>query len=185
MAAVAHAHPPAATGLACAGSRLLERPFLAEAVVSLGACIPTVPFAPPGAAAVAALAPFLPATDTVLLANHGVLAWGADLEQAYLRLELVEHLARLALEAERAGGLRPLPEAALPALLEARRRAGLGAAASRPAGDAGPARVVACAPAPPGATVEILPPGAGTAGGNPVDLARIIREELLEALKRS
>jgi L-fuculose-phosphate aldolase len=124
--AVVHAHPPAATGIACAGGRQLERPFLAEAVVSLGPSIPTVPFAPPGPAACAALAPFVAANDAVLLGNHGVLAWGTDVEQAYLRLELVEHLARIALEAERAGGLRPLPDAAVAVLLDARRTAGLG-----------------------------------------------------------
>jgi L-fuculose-phosphate aldolase len=119
--AVVHAHPPAATGIACAGGRQLERPFLPEAVVSLGPSIPTVPFAPPGAAACAALAPFVAANDAVLLGNHGVLAWGTDVEQAYLRLELVEHLARIALEAERAGGLRPLPDSVVAELLGARR----------------------------------------------------------------
>ena len=126
--AVVHAPPPAATGIACAGGRQLERPFLPEAVVSLGPSIPTVPFAPPGAAACAALAPFVAANDAVLLGNHGVLAWGGNVEQAYLRLELVEHLARIALEAERAGGLRPLPDGAVAELLEARRKAGLGIA---------------------------------------------------------
>jgi L-fuculose-phosphate aldolase len=169
--AVVHAHPPAATGIACAGGRQLERPFLAEAVVSLGASIPTVPFAAPGAEACAALAPFCTGCDAVLLGNHGVLAWGVDLEQAYLRLELVEHLARIALEAERAGGIRPLPESAIAPLLQARRNAGLGGAAplQKP--------VVACAPAP-HADVPILAPGKA----KPPELADIIREELLRAL---
>ena len=177
VAAVVHAHPPCATGLACAGARLLERPFLPEAVVSLGPVIPTVPFAPPGRAACEALAPFVAGHDAVLLASHGVLAWGADLEQAYLRLELVEHLARIALEAERAGGLRPLPDAALGPLLEARRKAGLGAAAAAAPPRGAP--VVACAPAPPGSDVEVIAPGRGRA-----DLATIIREELVKALKQ-
>jgi L-fuculose-phosphate aldolase len=169
--AVVHAHPPAATGIACAGGRHLERPFIAEAVVSLGPSIPTVPFAAPGAAACAALAPFVAGNDAVLLANHGVLAWGTDLEQAYLRLELVEHLAQIALAAERAGGMKPLPESALAPLLEARRKAGLGTA------PAPPRPVVACAPSPT-ADVPIIAPG-----GAPSDLATIIREELARALK--
>lgn len=215
---VIHAHPPAATALACAGSRLLERPFMAEAVVSLGTTIPTVPFAPPGAAACAALAPYVRQHDAVLLANHGVLTWGADLEQAFLRMELVEHLARIALDAERVGGVKPIPESALGPLLEARRKAGLGAAASaayappasysapvgaistppslvsggsaRPAFEGSAAAaytrvepgkpVVACAPAPPGSDVEVIPPGGAKGGG---DLATIIREELVRALK--
>ena len=121
--AVVHAHPPTATGFAVAGVTL-DRPLLPEAVVSIGPAIPTVPFAPPGAAACAALAPFVATTDAVLLDHHGVLAWGADVEQAYLRLELVEHLARIALVAHQLGALRPLPAEALPGLLEARRKAG-------------------------------------------------------------
>ena len=43
------------------------------------------------------------------LARHGVLTWGDDLEQAFLRLELVEHLAKIA---HAAGEARPLPDAA-------------------------------------------------------------------------
>jgi L-fuculose-phosphate aldolase len=179
--AVVHAHPPGATGLACAGSTLLERPFLAEAVVSLGPTIPTVPFAAPGAAACAALAPFVLGHDAVLLGNHGALAWGADPEQAYLRLELVEHLAQIALAAERAGGPRPLPESALAPLLEARRKAGLGLAAAAPAGGAPPRQVVACAPSPT-ADVAVISPGGKAAEG---DLASIIREEIVRSLRGS
>jgi L-fuculose-phosphate aldolase len=123
--AVLHAHPPTATGFAVAGVAL-DRPLLPEAVVSLGVGIPTVPFALPGAAACEALAPFLEEHDAVLLRNHGVLSVGVDLEQAYLRMELVEHLARIALVAQQLGGCDELPAPALPALLEARRRAGLG-----------------------------------------------------------
>ena len=119
--------------LACSGSPVLERPFMAEAVVSLGQTIPTIPFALPGADAATALAPWVTMVDAALLGNHGVIAWGADVEQAYLRLELVEHLARTAVIAEAAGGVRPLPESALPKLLEARAKAGLGAAAEQAA----------------------------------------------------
>jgi L-fuculose-phosphate aldolase len=181
--AVVHAHPPAATGIACAGSRLLERPFIAEAVVSLGAVIPTVPFALPGREACAALAAYVGSYDAVLMANHGVIAWGADLEQAYLRLELVEHLAQIALQAERAGGVKPLPESALGPLLEARRKAFPHVAAANASAAAAPslppgAPVVACAPAPPGATVTTT-----TISRPPSELATIIREELIKALR--
>jgi L-fuculose-phosphate aldolase len=175
--AVVHAHPPTATGLACAGSRLLETPFLAEAVVSLGPTVPTVPFAPPGALACQALVPFVAEHDAVLLANHGVLAWGTDLEQAYLRLELVEHLARIALHAERAGGLKPLPDSALAPLLAARRKAGLGRAAT-----SAPARVVACAPAP-HSDVDVIAPGKTSVATT--DLATLIREEIVRALAKA
>jgi L-fuculose-phosphate aldolase len=123
--AVVHAHPPAATARACAGLALAE-PFLPEAVVSLGPSVPLVRFALPGPAAVAALEPYLEAFDAVLLQSHGVLTWGGDPETALLRLELVEHLCRIARDAAPYGGVRPLPADALQPLLEARTRAGLG-----------------------------------------------------------
>jgi L-fuculose-phosphate aldolase len=203
--AVVHAHPPHATAIACGAAsspeHLIERPFIAEAVVSLGAWIPRVPFALPGPAAREALAPYVEQVDAALLGNHGVIAWGADLEQAMLRLELVEHLARIALLARAAGGVQPLPAEAMAPLLAARARAGLGraadqAAATAPRPPSPPVRppdsrapVVACAPAP-HADVEIVTPGRRPAspdtGAGEVDraeLARIVREELLRALK--
>ncbi|HEU5060070.1 MAG TPA: class II aldolase/adducin family protein, partial [Kofleriaceae bacterium] len=183
VGAVVHAHPPYATALAVSGARLLERPFIAEAVVSLGPRVPTVPFASPGASAREALLPFVADHDAVLIANHGALAWGADLEQAYLRLELVEHLARIATLAQATGGPAYLPDAAIAPLLEARARAGLGKAADR-ATAAAPKPVVACAPAP-HSTVPTIPPGRPSASAS-TDRARVaalIREELLRALK--
>lgn len=130
VGAVLHAHPPHATALAATGGALPC--FLPEAVVSLGADVPLVPLALPGPAAEAALAPFLRDHDTVLMASHGVFAWGDNPEQALLRLELVEHLARIALLAVARGGVEPLPDAMVEALLEKRRAAGLGPAARRP-----------------------------------------------------
>ncbi|HZS37805.1 MAG TPA: class II aldolase/adducin family protein [Polyangia bacterium] len=182
--AVVHAHPPTATGFAVAGVELSE-PLLAEAVVSLGAGVPTVPFAAPGPAACQALAPFVAAHDAVLLGGHGVLAWGPDVETAYLRLELVEHLARIALVARQLGGARPLPSAVLPSLLDARAKAGLGPKPSSAVATA-PKTVVACAPAPPGADVEVYDPKRARAAvlPSPVDLATIIRQEIAAALSK-
>lgn len=177
--AVVHAHPPHATALACSGNNLIEKPFLPEAVVSLGETIPLVPFAPPGSAASAQLQSVVEEVDALLLANHGVLAWGADLEQAFLRLELVEHLARIATLAQASGGVRPLPDEVVPALLAARGRAGLGRAADR-AAKQNP--VVACAPAPHSERPTL--PAGGESPAPDGELARIIREELLKVLDR-
>jgi L-fuculose-phosphate aldolase len=149
--------------------------------VSLGPVVPRLPFAAPGDAARAALAPYCEEVDAVLLGNHGVLAWGADLEQALLRLELVEHLARIALAAVSAGGVEPLPDAVIGSLLAARAKAGLGRAADRAVEVAGrfaaPRPVVACAPAPHAAVATIAPGGSGRS-----DLASIVREELMRAI---
>ncbi|HRC55960.1 MAG TPA: class II aldolase/adducin family protein, partial [Kofleriaceae bacterium] len=133
VAAVVHAHPPMATAIASSrgGAGALTRPFLPEAVVSLGPILPRVALALPGDPARAALAPWCEWVDAVLLANHGVMAWGASVEQALLRLELVEHLARIAVAAAPLGGVEPLPEELIRALMPARAKAGLGRAADR------------------------------------------------------
>ncbi len=129
--AVIHAHPPHATAIACSGENLISEPFIAEAVVSLGAHIPLLPFVPPGAVAAKPLGAVAPYVDAALLENHGVFTWGKDLEQALLRMELVEHLSRIALLSRPLGGPRPLPRGVFADLLAARRKAGLGAAAER------------------------------------------------------
>ncbi len=124
--AVIHAHPPTASGFALAGAEL-GPVAAAEIAVSLGEHIPTVPFAMPGSEelerSVAAQAERF---DVFLLARHGVLAMGDDLEMAYLRLELVEHYARQVLVARQLGGEQPLSARQLEPLLKARTRAGLG-----------------------------------------------------------
>lgn len=160
VAAVVHAHPPYATAIACSAGNLIEQPFIAEAVVSIGARIPKVPFAMPGDDARRALAAVVTDVDAALLENHGVMAWGATVEQAYLRLELVEHLARIAVLAQPLGGVKPLPASALAPLLQARARAGLGKAADR---------ATQAAPAP-------------ASGADKSELQRVIREELMRAL---
>jgi L-fuculose-phosphate aldolase len=182
--AVVHAHPPHATAIACSGHNLLDRPFIAEAVVSLGPAIPLLAFAPPGPRAAEALGACAGDADVALLANHGVFAWGADLEQATLRLELVEHLARIALLAQPLGGIRALPDDALPALLSARARAGLGKAADRAAdAPAAARRVFACAPAP-HSPVEVVSGSSGSGEHGPrAALVSAIREEVLRALR--
>lgn len=157
VGAVLHAHPPTATGFGVAG-RELDQPFLPEAVVSIGPTVPTVPAAMPGSDALQATAPYLDEFDALLLAGNGVITCGVDLEMAYLRMELVEHLCRIALVAHQLGGPRPIPEHKLGPLLEARRRAGLGPEARG------------------GSTTM---PGNGQASG---DLEVLVREEIRKVL---
>jgi L-fuculose-phosphate aldolase len=189
VGAVVHAHPPYATAIASSRRNPIERPFIAEALVSLGAKIPKLPYAQPGDAAKAALAPWCELVDAVLLANHGVIAWGKDCEQALLRLELVEHLAKIATLAEAHGGIEPLPESAIQPLLAARAKAGIGRAADRALDTAGQLLgssagtqkpVVACAPAPHSPVPTISP-----SGKRPEDLAQVVREEIVKALRNS
>lgn len=190
VGAVIHAHPPCATAISASRGNPIERPFIAEALVSLGARIPKIEYAQPGDAARAAMAPWCELVDAVLLGNHGVVAWGADLEQAFLRLELVEHLAKIAVAAAPLGGVEPLPESAIAPLLAARAKANLGRAADRavatadkllaPSSASGAKPVVACAPAP-HSSVPTVAPG----GSRASDLAAVVREEVVRALRSS
>jgi L-fuculose-phosphate aldolase len=181
---VVHAHPPHATAIASSRGNPIQVPFIAEALVSLGPCIPKLPYAQPGEPAKQALAPWCELVDAVLLGNHGVIAWGADPEQALLRLELVEHLAKIAVAAAPLGGVEPLPESAIAPLLAARAKANIGYAADRAVQTAdrllGSAQkpVVACAPAP-HANVPTISPS-----GRPHDLAALVREEIVAALRK-
>ena len=197
VGAVVHAHPPYATAIGASRQHPIERPFIAEAIVSLGPVIPKLPFAQPGEDAKRALAPWCELVDAVILGNHGVLAWGKDCETALLRLELVEHLAKIAIAAVPLGGVEPLPDAALQPLLAARAKAGIGRAADRAvetasqllgrsvspssasSGGSSPKPVVACAPAP-HSEVPVVPPS----GGKPHDIAQLVREEIVRALRK-
>lgn len=119
--AVVHAHPPYATALGVSGRELV--PFLPEAVVSLGLRIPLVPLTLPGAPMIAAMQEFVPKFDAVMVSGNGVWAFGDDVEQAFCRLELVEHLCRIASHAAPWGGPQPLSGELLDAMMAARKRA--------------------------------------------------------------
>ena len=89
--------------------RGLETPYLAELAAGLGTVPCTPSFAMLSTDEVPeSIAPYLPDHNAVLLANHGALAWGADLWEAFDRLETVEHTAKIVLNAEALGGGVPL-----------------------------------------------------------------------------
>jgi len=122
--AVVHAHPPVATGFAVAG-RALDQALLPEVIVNLG-CVPLAQYGLPGTCELSdTLRPFIPDYDALLMANHGVVAYGADLERAFFNMETVEHVARITLIAELLGGPKPLPDREVERLCQARDRYGL------------------------------------------------------------
>ncbi|MDR1070216.1 MAG: class II aldolase/adducin family protein [Gracilibacteraceae bacterium] len=101
--AIVHAHPPAATALACMG-RSLERPVLPEVLSTLGP-VPLAPYAAPGSPGVAEnAAPYAKTHNGVLLANHGAVTWAGDLWQSYYYMEKLEHFADIMLRVSAAGG---------------------------------------------------------------------------------
>jgi L-fuculose-phosphate aldolase len=105
--AVVHAHPPTATGFAAAGLSL-DEPIVAEVVLACGK-IPLAGYATPGSPELAAtMRPLMPTYDAILMANHGVVTGGYDLLNAYMKMETVEHCARINLVARQLGSVHPL-----------------------------------------------------------------------------
>ncbi len=118
---VVHAHPPVATGFATAG-RALDKALLPEVVIQLGA-VPLAAYGLPGTPALSdGMLPFIPNYDALLLENHGCTTWGADVWQAFFRMEMVEHFARITFVAEMMGGAKALPRDEVAKLFEARAR---------------------------------------------------------------
>lgn len=105
--AVVHAHPTFATGFATAHIPL-DQPLFPEVISGLGA-IPLADFATPSTPEVAAsIAPFVKTANAILLKNHGVVTYGTDLDDAYFKMEKVEHAAHIVFVARMLGGERPL-----------------------------------------------------------------------------
>lgn len=106
---VVHAHPVAATAFACA-RRPIDAPILGETLMTVGV-VPVTEYAQAGTPALPeALAPLIRDHDAVLLANHGTVTVGRDPEEAYFRMETVEHTAKIHLYAQILGGGVPLSE---------------------------------------------------------------------------
>lgn len=124
--AVLHAHPPLATAFGLAELELSPI-AIPEIIVSLGERIPTLPRGlPKDAEAIKRVETSSAQFDGFLLSGNGVITLGADLHQALLRMELVEHYAKILHAARALGSPAPLAKAEIEALLEARKKAGLG-----------------------------------------------------------
>jgi L-fuculose-phosphate aldolase len=119
--ACVHAHPPTAVAATLAGVSLAE-PLLPEAMLALGP-VPTAPYARTGTSALsAALEPFIPDHNAILLAYHGALTYGASPSAAFDLMEQLEHCAKILLSAQLFGGARPLPAAQIAEISELRKQ---------------------------------------------------------------
>jgi len=106
--AIVHTHSPAATGFAVA-HRELPTGILPEIEINLGV-IPTVAYETPGTDAFAdSVGQVAREHDAMLLENHGLVTVGDTLEQAYFRMESVEHYCNILLAASKVGGWQTIP----------------------------------------------------------------------------
>jgi len=121
VGAVVHAHPPTATGFAAAGMPL-DSALCSEIIITLGT-VPLANYETPGTPELAdALAPLVGGHDAILMANHGVVTYGADLQTAYMNMETVEHYAKIALVTHMLGKQQPLSDQHVTKLREIRQK---------------------------------------------------------------
>ncbi|MCK5145637.1 class II aldolase/adducin family protein [bacterium] len=107
--AIVHAHPAYATTFAVAGIPL-DQALLPEAILLLGA-VPIVPYGTPSTDELSEnVIPYAIRGDAMLLAHHGAVTLGHDLETAYYRMETLEHVAQITYQARQLGAVQPLSD---------------------------------------------------------------------------
>lgn len=93
VGAVIHTHAPYITAFAARGENIPDN-VLIEVAVIIGR-VALVDFALPGTIDVAkSIEPYIKQNNAILLKNHGVVVYGANIEEAYNRLESLENAAK-------------------------------------------------------------------------------------------
>src|SRR5260370_1039791 len=105
--AVCHAHPPHGTAFAVAGLAI-DQPILSEVILTLG-CVPLAEYGTPSTDELTdAMRPLVKHHNALLMANHGAVAYGSDLWQAFDRLQTLQHPAQNSTLFARPRGCRQL-----------------------------------------------------------------------------
>ena len=123
--AVVHTHPPHAVALSIAEVDM-QLPIIPEVIVTIGGT-PTTPYATPGTDELSeSIRSIVRCSDTLIMKNHGAVTLGANLMDAFKKLDMVEHTARILWLAHTLkGSVDPLPADAVRKLLETRRLLGI------------------------------------------------------------
>lgn len=107
--AIIHAHPPYSTAFTVAGMSMAT-PVLPEVIVMLGA-VPTAEYATPSTTESAeVIRELIKSHDVILLDHHGAVTCGETLDEAYYKMDKLEHAARTMLAANSLGSVNPLSE---------------------------------------------------------------------------
>jgi L-fuculose-phosphate aldolase len=108
--AIIHAHPPFAVAFALAHHDLPDD-ILPEATILLGH-VPCLPYVTPSTLDLACeVAQGLAHRNAAFMANHGAITVGADLEEAYNRMELLEQTCMSVVYATVLGGVHHISPA--------------------------------------------------------------------------
>lgn len=105
--AVVHCHPVYATAFALVGEGL-DKHYLPEVFLTIGK-VPLCKYATPSTDNVPkSLEPFINYSWAMLLQNHGAITLGKSLDDAYFKMEKLEHAAKIILLARLIGKPREL-----------------------------------------------------------------------------
>jgi L-fuculose-phosphate aldolase len=121
--AVVHCHPPHATAFAVAGEPIPQC-ILPEVEVFLGE-VPTAVYETPGTQKFAdTIVPHLKASNTIILANHGTVTFGTDLEKAYWNSEIIDAYCKILILARQLGRVNYFTQQQTKELLDLKKRLG-------------------------------------------------------------
>ena len=124
VGSVVHAHPPTATGFACAGMAL-DQCVIPEVVIALGS-IPLTKYGTPSTEEIPNnIREYLPHHNAFLLENHGALSIGSDVYQAYYRMESMELFAKIYLVARQLGQINLIDKENVEKMLKLRQEWGM------------------------------------------------------------
>ena len=121
--AVVHCHPPHATAFAVAREPIPQC-VLPEVEVFMGE-VPLAPYETPGSQKFAdTVLPFVRSSNTIILTNHGTVSFGADLQEAYWKSEILDAYCRILLLAKQLGNVHYFDERETRELLDLKQRLG-------------------------------------------------------------
>jgi L-fuculose-phosphate aldolase len=121
--AVVHCHPPHATAFAVAGVPIPQC-VLPEVEVFLGE-VPTAIYETPGTQKFAdTIVPHLKSSNTIILANHGTVTFGPDLEKAYWNSEIIDAYCRILILSRQLGGVNYFTTGQTKELLDLKKKLG-------------------------------------------------------------
>ena len=104
----------------------LQTPVIPEIIVTIGG-IPTAPFGTPGTrgATPSRSEEIVRCSDTVVMKNHGSVTLGTNLLDAFKKLDMLEHTARILWLAQCVGHIQPLAKENVDKLLATREKLGI------------------------------------------------------------
>lgn len=97
-----HCHPPHATAFAVAHEPI-PKCTMPEFEVFLGEVAMSRYETPGGQGFADTVLPYVKDTDTIILANHGTITYGSDLEDAYFKTEIIDAYCRILILAKQIG----------------------------------------------------------------------------------